>query len=61
MPETTFTCALCQREFTNTWSEDEARAEAEELWGKQVMEHPTDVVCDSCFERARDWWEAKQN
>lgn len=47
------TCAQCQKVFQSSWSDEEAKKEAEEIFGK----HPDDwndeqvVICDDCFQR----------
>lgn len=42
-----FQCAICRGVFTKGWSDEEAKAEARELFG----EHRDDdgIVCDVCF------------
>lgn len=41
----TFTCAVCGETFECEWSEEEAVAEAEAIFGKGVMEDYV-IVCD---------------
>ena len=43
-----FTCALCGEIYEKSWTDDEAIAEAKSLFGDNVMEHETSVVCDDC-------------
>lgn len=44
------TCAHCGLTFTPGWSEEEAKAEAREIWGEDAFERmPMAVVCDDCF------------
>jgi hypothetical protein len=45
----TFTCAACGGTFPNAWTDAEAQAEAEELFGDDLGEDPA-VVCDECYQ-----------
>ncbi len=43
-----YTCALCHGEFESDWSEKEALAEKQNLWG-DIPINEMEVVCDDCF------------
>ena len=51
---TTFTCAHCHRTFTHAWTEEEARAEAEQ-WGDELEKQGEAVVCDDCYHQFMHW------
>lgn len=46
-----FTCGMCKGSFTKARSEDEANAEAKELFGIERASENAEaaVVCDDCF------------
>lgn len=44
-----FQCENCKEIFTNGWSEDEAKNEAKELWGEELLGNDSAIVCDDCF------------
>ena len=49
-----YTCELCHETFEKGWTDEEANAEAQELFGTpQASEHPKDmaIVCDDCFHK----------
>lgn len=46
MPES-YTCAGCERTFLKTWSDAEARAEAEDIFAGETADMV--MVCDDCF------------
>jgi hypothetical protein len=48
--ERTFTCDVCGGVFMSGWSEEEAVAEKERLWGDIPLEE-CGTVCDDCFEQ----------
>lgn len=48
MPE--YTCAVCHETFEYGWTDDEATAEKEQLWGNVPIEE-CEIVCDDCFQR----------
>lgn len=50
MPET-FTCVMCGGTYEKGWSDEEARAEREALFGKTPERDA--VVCDECFQKIR--------
>jgi hypothetical protein len=47
-----FTCGVCGGEFEDSWTEEEANAEASELWGIEKASESSDmtVVCDDCYQ-----------
>lgn len=47
----TFTCANCGETYEKAWSDEEAAAEAAELFPSLDITDPEEapVVCDSCF------------
>jgi len=49
----TFTCESCGRTFPKGWSDEEAAAEAEELFPGINPDDPAEAgtVCDDCFHR----------
>ena len=49
----TFTCESCGRTFPKGWSDEEAAAEAEELFPGINPGDPAEAgtVCDDCFQR----------
>lgn len=52
MADETYTCAACGGVFEKGWSDEEALAEAAEVfpdWGG-----PMDVVCDDCWNKMRE-------
>ena len=44
-----YRCAACGGVFQHGRSDEEARAEAEELFGQSPDTHDMAVVCDDCF------------
>ncbi len=48
-----YTCEICDKDFTSTWSDEEADKEAEELFGcsKEDWKGGFMIVCDSCFKK----------
>lgn len=46
----TFTCASCGDVFAKVWSDEEAAAEAEELFPGIDVGTETGIVCDGCFQ-----------
>ena len=49
----TYRCAACGDVCETGWSDAEANAEAEALWGvRQALTNPAfEVVCDDCWNR----------
>lgn len=43
-----FTCVICGGIFTNAWTEEEAIAEKDSLWGDTPIEECS-TACDKCF------------
>jgi hypothetical protein len=46
----TYTCAACGETYEKEWSDEEARDEAEAIWGAEELEDVV-VICDDCFKR----------
>lgn len=47
----TFTCDQCGGTFPRAWSDDEATAEARDVFGRDPETDPTmAVVCDDCYQ-----------
>lgn len=48
----TYTCAQCGKTFDSEWTDEEAEAEAQNLFGvENASKHPgMEIVCDGCFE-----------
>jgi hypothetical protein len=61
----TFTCAMCGKTYDKEWTDEEAMAEAEGIFGDQLGDDP-DVVCDDCFNKMggavpmQSWADAKR-
>lgn len=51
--KSSFICDACHQMATFNWTEEEANAEAEQLWGvKDASKQPGMMrVCDTCFNR----------
>ena len=46
-----YTCYACHKEFASDRSPEEAREEANLIWGKKVMEEkPSVVICEDCWQ-----------
>lgn len=45
-----FTCALCGGRFEAERSDEEAKVEADEIWGASLGDDPA-VVCDVCWRK----------
>ena len=50
-----FTCARCGVTFTKGWSDEEALAEAVDLFGPGIVADDQEVVCDDCYEVIVAW------
>jgi hypothetical protein len=50
-----FTCARCGTVHEKGWSDEEAMAEAEDLWTPETMADPQAIVCDDCFREFMEW------
>lgn len=44
-----YRCAACGGVFIKGWSDDEAKAEAAELFQQQPETHKMAMVCEDCF------------
>jgi hypothetical protein len=51
MTDNQFTCAVCGETFDKAWSDEEAEAEAAELWTPDELAVGISVTCDDCFQR----------
>lgn len=54
-----YTCAICKQVFLkiidDTWDDEKAAKESEELFGEPVDEN-TPLVCDDCFKEFMIWF-----
>lgn len=55
LAENEFECANCHGVFPKAWSDEEAQAEADEVWGA-ALDDPVEV-CDDCYQRMMGWGE----
>lgn len=46
----TFTCALCGETYEKDWTDEEAEAEKDQLWGDVPLEE-CEIICDDCFKQ----------
>ena len=46
----TFTCSMCGNTYDKGWTDEEAAAEKNELWGSVPLDD-CDVVCEDCFQK----------
>lgn len=46
----TYTCSKCKGVFSKGWSDEEAKAEHQENFGREPDEDAA-VVCDGCFQK----------
>jgi hypothetical protein len=54
----TYTCASCGGVFVKGWSDEEARAEHEAVFGLTVEQVADPVtICDDCYVAMRAWWD----
>lgn len=53
--DATYTCARCGGSFEKTRSDEEAMAEARQLWTPETMAHPQALICDDCFQEFIAW------
>jgi hypothetical protein len=44
-----FTCAACGGTFGKAWSDEEAQAEADDIFGDILVTDGSAIVCDDCF------------
>ena len=51
-----FTCAGCGLVFKSEWSDEDAAAESQAVFGMTPQSAPMDVVCDACYRQmTADW------
>lgn len=43
-----YECAYCRGIFTKGWPDEDARSEAEKLFGKGVWDDDPQLICDDC-------------
>lgn len=48
MKSNEYKCALCKEVFNKGWSDEEAQAEALEVFG-EIPQDQQEVVCDDCY------------
>jgi hypothetical protein len=46
-----FTCDACGETFPMARSDEEARAEAEEIFGEHVWADPITMLCEDCWKK----------
>jgi DNA-directed RNA polymerase subunit RPC12/RpoP len=46
-------CAHCKEPFEVSNTDEEAEAEAKRIFGSEVMDHATEVVCDDCRQKIK--------
>lgn len=53
----TYQCAHCGGTFESGWTDDEANAEAERLYGVKDASQRDDMaqICDDCFKAFETW------
>lgn len=44
-----YQCAMCGGVFEKGWTDEEANAERESIFGKSISLAECDVICDDCF------------
>jgi hypothetical protein len=49
-----FICEECGKVCTSSWTDDEAQAEAHQLWG-DVPDADLAIICDDCFQELMAW------
>lgn len=45
-----YTCDCCEKTYEKSWSDSEAMAESEQLWGV-IPEEEQSIICDDCFKK----------
>lgn len=45
-----FKCAMCQQTFDKAWTDEEAKAELDEVFGLYPIEE-CDIDCDDCYKK----------
>lgn len=48
-PADTYTCAMCGETNIKGWTDEEAEAEKDDIFGPVPLED-CDVICDDCFQ-----------
>ena len=57
-----FTCTKCGDTFTMEWSNEEAKAEFKENFGKEMSdEDDICILCDDCYKEFKSWFTASNN
>jgi hypothetical protein len=59
MTDREYTCAHCGGTFKRGWSEEEALAEKQQLWGDLPLEECAQL-CDDCFVEFNKWLREKE-
>lgn len=57
MKDQPFICVKCGEEFIAAWTEEEAIAEAEELFGRPTTVTERVMLCDGCYGAFVKWFE----
>ena len=54
MKKNEYRCTMCGNIYQFAWSDEEAKEEAVEYYGKEMAEndHPS-IVCDDCYEMVK--------
>lgn len=56
MTRTTYVCARCGGTFDKGWTDEEALAEKEVLWGPEIDRAEQFIIlCNDCFEAFMKW------
>lgn len=55
LPVRKFTCDMCKETYTSGWTEEEAKAEYESIFGPNMGEEMA-VLCDDCDVIFKDWY-----
>ena len=53
-----YTCEACKETFEKGWTDEEAQAEAEELWSKEALKDKA-IICDDCYNEFLKWYKPK--
>lgn len=56
MTAQSYTCAICHRDLVSPRSDEEARAEAERVFGPIAKEDEA-VICDDCHKAFKAWFD----
>lgn len=49
----TYTCVMCKEVFEKGWTDEEADAETQKIFGVTRFTAPCDVVCDDCWQNIK--------